>query len=48
MLNEELKKVKDYDKINYPTKEELDEIKYFNKYIKYKNKYSLLKNKFSI
>lgn len=44
---EELIKVKDYDKIKSPTKEELDEIKYFNKYIKYKNKYSLLKNKFS-
>lgn len=45
---DEFIKVKDYDKIKSPTKEELDEIKYFNKYIKYKNKYSLLKNKLGI
>jgi len=44
---EELRKVKDLDKIKSLTKEELDKIKYFNKYIKYKNKYSLFKNKFN-
>jgi hypothetical protein len=37
---EELIKVKEHDKIKSPTKNELDEIKYFNKYIKYKNKFS--------
>jgi hypothetical protein len=43
----ELKKVKDFDKIVSPTKDELYEIRYLNKYIKYKNKYNLLKNQYA-
>jgi hypothetical protein len=43
---DELRKVKDLHKIKAPTKDELDQIKYFNKYLKYKNKYNLLKNKY--
>lgn len=42
----ELKKVKDLNKIKSPTKDELEQIKYLNKYLKYKNKYSSLKNKY--
>ena len=43
---DELRKVKDLDKIDSPTKNELEQIKYFNKYLKYKNKYNSLKNKY--